>query len=190
MSDRPAVRRRDASGLLALLLPIAIAAAVAGCGSTASPTPSAGGAVVNGAARPSTGTPAPTFSNAKLGELLARLGDATARQASMVRDLTTATSGTPEQIRTAAGAISDWAKGESSWLDAHTPDACFTKAHDSYRRAVTDIAAAAAEFTRLAATGNPPTNVQGQPAGAQFVKGLAEVTEANALATVALRTCG
>jgi hypothetical protein len=162
--------------------------AVAACGSTASPTPSRSTAVTGTGELPA-GTPLRTFSNAKLGDLLTRLDAARNRQGALLRDLSKATTGTPDQLRQAATAIGDWAAGESKWLDEHPADPCFQKAYDAYRKAVTDIGAAGAEFARLAASSSPPTDIAGQPAGAQLTTGVAEINEANALATVALRTC-
>jgi hypothetical protein len=156
-----------------LLLLVALAA---GCASPApSPSPSP--------------TSVQSEPNAALVAFEGHLTESISREGQLVRQLATASAGTNAELRAVAGLMAAWATDELAWLDANPAESCFAEAADAYRSGVGDIAASAAAFEELAAAPSPPSDAEGQAAGARLASGTESIEQAAALARSARAVC-
>ena len=117
------------------------------------------------------------------------VAEATSRQGQLVRQLATASTGTNAELRAVAGLMAAWAADELAWLDQNPADPCFAQAAATYRTGVTDIAESAAAFETLASAASPPTEAEGQAAGASLASGADALEQAATLASAARAAC-
>ena len=160
-------------------LGLAVAIVVAACG-TAPATPPAT------APAPS---PVQASPNPGLVEFEVHLRDAASREGQLIRDLAAASAASNDRLGLAARRLAAWAAEEQSWLDEHPADACYEDAWLAFLTGVEDIATSAAAFEELAAAASPPTEAQGQAAGATLGSGRDSIDTAADLANQARAAC-
>ncbi len=150
---------------------VALGAGFVGC---ASPQPSP-----SPAASPSSVQVPP---NPALVQFEERVADALVEEGQLVRGLADASTGSNDQLGLVARRLSEWAAEELAWLEDHPAETCYAAAADAYRAGLSNVAAAGAALSELAAASAPPTDEEGQAAGQSLATGTESLQEAAALA--------
>jgi hypothetical protein len=177
---RSSAKRRPATiwrGSVSFLAPIALTVVLGAC---VAPPPTES---------PPGPTPVQASPNPNLVEFESHLREATARQGQLVRELSTATTGSAQQLAQAARHLTDWTAAEQLWLQAHPADACFEGAWQTYASSVDDMATAAAAIDELAAAAASPSASAGEVAGALLANGTETMKLAADLAYQARAAC-
>jgi hypothetical protein len=155
---------------------VLLVALVASCASPApSPSPS-----------PTSVQPEP---NAALVAFEGHMAEAITREGQLVRQLAAASAGTNAELGAVAQLMEAWAIDETAWLQAHPAEPCFAEAANAWEAGVADIGTSAVAFLALAAAPSPPTDAEGQAAGARLASGTESIEQAVALARSARATC-
>jgi hypothetical protein len=159
---------------IAILL---FAVLVVGCGVAPAPSP---------APTPTSVQPEP---NAALVAFEGHVAEAIIREGQLVRQLAAASAGTNAELGAAARLIEGWAIEETAWLRAHPAEPCFAEAASAWEVGVSDISTSAVAFLALAAAPAPPSDAEGQAAGARLASGTESLEQAATLARSARVAC-
>lgn len=175
LNPHPAPGAVRALGLASL---VAIVAACAGPGPTPAPTEP-----------PPTQSPVQASPNPNLVAFETHIRASTTQEGALIRDLAAAQTGSQDQQRIAARQLVAWAANEQTWLEANIADTCYEPAWQSWSQGVSDISKGATVLRALAEAAPPPTDAQGQSAGAQLASGGQELKTAADLAQQARAAC-
>lgn len=140
-------------------------------------------------------SPSPTTSpieaapNPGLVEFEERLEVSTSRLGQLVRELAEASAGSPRELELVAGRLAAFAADETAWLEEHMADPCYADAVGAYRDGLAQIEASAEAFDALATAPSPPSDEDGQAAGASLARGSTGLQQAAALAVRARAAC-
>jgi hypothetical protein len=153
------------------------AALVVGCGVTLEPSPSP------------TATSVQPEPNAALVAFEGHVAEAITREGQLIRQLATASTGANAELGAVARLIENWAIDETAWLQANPAEPCFAEAAVAWEAGVSDISTSAAAFIALAAAPAPPSDAEGQAAGARLASGTESLEQAATLARYARAAC-
>ena len=155
---------------------VLLVALAAGCASPApSPSPS-----------PTSVQPEP---NPALVAFEGHIAEAITREGQLVRQLAATSAGTNAELGAAARLIEQWAINETAWLKTNPAEPCFAEAANAWEAGISDIGTSAAAFIALAAAPSPPTDAEGQAAGARLASGTESLEQAATLARSARVAC-